>query len=91
VTARERPARVKVNTAAEPLTGVAEMIRKALTYIPPERLILSSDCGFRREGLSRRIALFKCVALVQGANVVRRELGLPEALVRAANARLALG
>jgi 5-methyltetrahydropteroyltriglutamate--homocysteine methyltransferase len=38
--------------------------------------------------LSRRIAYYKCVALVEGTNIVRRELGLPEARVRAADPRL---
>jgi len=47
-------------------------------YIPPERLVITTDCGFGREGLSRRIAYYKCVALVEGTNIVRRELGLPE-------------
>ena len=46
------------------------------------------DCGFGREGLSRRIAFYKCVALVEGTNIVRRELGLPEARVRAADPKL---
>jgi len=41
--------------------------------------------------LSRRIAFYKCIALVQGANLVRRELGLPEAPIRAAEARFAFG
>ena len=45
-------------------------------------------CGFGREGLSRRIAYYKCVSLVEGANIVRRELGLPEARVRAADPSL---
>jgi hypothetical protein len=40
------------------------------------------------EGLSRRIAYYKCVALVEGTNIVRRELGLPEARVRTADPRL---
>ena len=40
-----------------------------------ERLVLSTDCGFGRAGLSRRIAYYKCVSLVLGANIVRRELG----------------
>jgi 5-methyltetrahydropteroyltriglutamate--homocysteine methyltransferase len=30
-----------------------------------------------REGMSRRHAFYKMVSLVQGANIVRRELGLP--------------
>ena len=79
------------NTVVEPPEVVADLIRKALAYIPPERLILSTDCGFGREGLSRRIAFYKCIALVQGANLVRRELGLPEAPIRAADGRFAFG
>ncbi len=59
-------------------------------HIPVERLVIVTDCGFGREGLSRRIAFYKCVALVQGTNIVRRELGLPEAEVPAENNGLAL-
>ncbi len=40
--------------------------------------MLSTDCGFGREGLARRIAFYKCVAINLGANIVRRELKLPE-------------
>jgi 5-methyltetrahydropteroyltriglutamate--homocysteine methyltransferase len=76
------------NTVVEPPEYVAGLIRKALEYIPAERLVVTTDCGFGREGLSRRIAYYKCVSLVQGANIVRRELGLPEAPVRAADPRL---
>ena len=76
------------NTVVEPPEHVAQLIRKALEYIPPERLVITTDCGFGREGLSRRIAFYKCVALVEGTNIVRRELGLPEARVRAADPRL---
>ena len=79
------------NTVVEPPEVVADLVRKALDYIPPERLILSTDCGFGREGLSRRIALYKCVSIVQGANIVRRELGLPEAPVPMADPRYAFG
>jgi len=32
---------------------VAAEIRKALKYIPAERLIVSSDCGFGRQGCNR--------------------------------------
>ena len=77
------------NTVVEPPEVVADLIRKALRYIPPERLIVTSDCGFGREGLSRRIAFYKCVALVEGTNIVRKELGLPEAEIRAADPSLA--
>src|SRR5213080_2031200 len=76
------------NTVVEPPEHVAGLIRKALEYIPPERLVITTDCGFGREGLSRRIAYYKCVALVEGTNIVRRELGLPEAHVRAADPTL---
>jgi 5-methyltetrahydropteroyltriglutamate--homocysteine methyltransferase len=72
----------------EPPEHVADLIRRALEYIPPERLIVTTDCGFGREGLSRRIAYYKCVSLVEGTNIVRRELGLPEAHIRAADASL---
>jgi 5-methyltetrahydropteroyltriglutamate--homocysteine methyltransferase len=58
---------------------IARMVREALKHIPPERLILSSDCGFGREGMSRRHAFYKMAAIVRGGNIVRKELGLPEA------------
>ena len=79
------------NAVVESPELVAERVRRALEYIPPERLIISTDCGFGREGLSRRIAFYKCVSLVLGTNIVRRELGLPEAPVRAADPRFAFG
>src|SRR5580700_10401261 len=56
---------------------VASLVRQALKVIPPERLILSSDCGMGREGMSRRHALYKMVSLVLGVNIVKKELGLP--------------
>src|SRR5436190_14077091 len=55
----------------------AEVIRRALKVIRSERLVISTDCGMGREGMSRRHAFYKIVALVQGANVIRKELGLP--------------
>ncbi len=73
--------------AVEPPEVVAALIRKALEYVPPERLVLSSDYGFGREGLSRRIAFYKCVAINLGANIVRRELKLPEVEIPAADPR----
>jgi methionine synthase II (cobalamin-independent) len=76
------------NTVVEPAEHVAKLIRKALEYIPPERLVITTDCGFGREGLSRRIAYYKCVSVVEGTNIVRRELGLPEAHIRAADPKL---
>jgi 5-methyltetrahydropteroyltriglutamate--homocysteine methyltransferase len=69
---------------------VAALIREALKHIPPERLIISSDCGMGREGMSRRHAVYKMVAMVLGTNMVRKELGLPEAECLAADARYSL-
>ena len=69
---------------------VAALIRKALKYIPPERLCVSTDCGFGREGMSRRHAFYKMVALARGTNLVKKELGLPEAHIPAADGRFAL-
>ena len=69
---------------------VADLIRAALKHIPAERLVISSDCGMGREGMSRRHAVYKMVAMVLGTNTVRKELGLPEAPCRAADARFSL-
>jgi 5-methyltetrahydropteroyltriglutamate--homocysteine methyltransferase len=69
---------------------VAAQIRAALKYIPPERLVISSDCGMGREGMSRRHAYYKMVSLVLGTNMVRKELGLPQAECLAADERYSL-
>ena len=69
---------------------VAEIIRTALKHVPPERLVISSDCGMGREGMSRRHAVYKMVAMVLGTNLVRKELGLPEAECLAADGRYSL-
>ena len=63
---------------------VAGLVRKALAHIPAERLVLASDCGMGREGMSRRHAFYKMVSIVLGTNLVRRELRLPEAQCLAA-------
>ncbi len=69
---------------------IAEHIRRALKYIPAERLVLSSDCGMGREGMSRRHAYYKIVSLVLGTNIVRKELGLPQAECLSADPRFSL-
>ena len=66
---------------------VAGLIRRALEHIEPERLVISSDCGFGRQGMSRTHAFYKMVSLVAGTNMVRRELGLEEAPILAADKR----
>ncbi|MGB8557372.1 MAG: hypothetical protein WCD62_02830, partial [Pseudolabrys sp.] len=69
---------------------IADHIRRALKYIPAERLVLSSDCGMGREGMSRRHAFYKIVSLVLGTNMVRKELGVPQAECLAADSRYSL-
>ena len=69
---------------------VAAFIRRALKHIPAERLVITSDCGMGREGMSRRHAFYKMVSLVRGTNIVRHELGLPEAQCLAADGKYSL-
>src|SRR5579862_7205248 len=69
---------------------IAEHIRRALKHIPAERLVLSSDCGMGREGMSRRHAFYKMVSLVQGVNIVKKERGLPETPSLAADPKFSL-
>jgi 5-methyltetrahydropteroyltriglutamate--homocysteine methyltransferase len=63
---------------------VAATIRQALKHVPAERLIISTDCGFGRQGCNREIAFFKTASIAQGCNIVRGELGLPTPRIRAA-------
>ena len=75
---------LQVETADE----VAADVRLALEHIEPEYLVLSSDCGFGRQGVPRPIAFYKAAALAQGANIVREELGVATTPVRAADPAL---
>jgi len=67
---------------------VAGRIRTALKHIDAEQLIVSSDCGFGRQGCNRDIAFFKTAAIAQGANIVRKELGIVPTYVPAADPAL---
>ena len=67
---------------------VANEIRKALKYVDLENLIVTSDCGYGRQGANRLIAFYKSAATAQGANIIRREHSLPETYVPCANSRL---
>jgi 5-methyltetrahydropteroyltriglutamate--homocysteine methyltransferase len=53
---------------------VADRIRRALTVVPPARLVVAPDCGMKY--LSRETAYRKLEAMVAGARAVREELGL---------------
>ena len=52
--------------------------------------MLSSDCGFGRQGANRTVAFYKTTAIAQGANIIRRELGGEERYIAAADELLAL-
>jgi 5-methyltetrahydropteroyltriglutamate--homocysteine methyltransferase len=52
---------------------VAERIRRALPYVEPERIIVAPDCGLKY--LPREVAYGKMAAMVEGAKIVRAELG----------------
>ena len=52
---------------------VAARIRRALPYIPAERIVVAPDCGLKY--LPREVAFGKMLAMVEGAKIVRRELG----------------
>ena len=80
-------ARTRVSTPAtyeDCLTATRDVLAEA------ERLMVSTDCGMGREGMSRRHAFYKAVAITLGTNIVRKELGAPEARVPAADERYSL-
>jgi len=51
---------------------VADRIRRALPYVPAERLIVAPDCGMKY--LTREVAFAKLTAMVRGAALMRAEL-----------------
>jgi 5-methyltetrahydropteroyltriglutamate--homocysteine methyltransferase len=51
---------------------VADRIRRALEVVPPDRLIVTPDCGCVH--LPREVAFSKLCAMVEGAGLVRSEL-----------------
>jgi 5-methyltetrahydropteroyltriglutamate--homocysteine methyltransferase len=52
---------------------VAARIRRALPHVAAERIIVAPDCGLKY--LSRDVAFGKMRAMVEGAKIVRAELG----------------
>jgi 5-methyltetrahydropteroyltriglutamate--homocysteine methyltransferase len=52
--------------------AVAARIRAGLKQVPAERLVVAPDCGMKY--LSRDVAFAKLQALVQGTEIVRKEL-----------------
>ena len=53
---------------------VAARIRSVLEHVPDDRLFVTADCGF--SAIPRWLARAKLTAMVAGADIVRRELGL---------------
>ena len=68
---------------------VAGRIRRALEVIPADKLILSTDCGFGRQGFNRTVAFYKATAIAQARNIVLKELGSRSATCPAADPALA--
>jgi 5-methyltetrahydropteroyltriglutamate--homocysteine methyltransferase len=62
-----------MNHHVETPQEVAQRLREALNYVPPEHLIVSTDCGLYQ--LARDVAFRKLRNLVAGTRIVRRELG----------------
>jgi 5-methyltetrahydropteroyltriglutamate--homocysteine methyltransferase len=52
---------------------VAERVRRALRYVPADRIILAPDCGMKY--LPRDVAFGKLKAMSEAAKFLRRELG----------------
>jgi 5-methyltetrahydropteroyltriglutamate--homocysteine methyltransferase len=59
--------------AVETPAAIAARIRAALEHLPPERLVVAPDCGMKY--LPREVAFGKLRAMVEGARIVRAELG----------------
>jgi 5-methyltetrahydropteroyltriglutamate--homocysteine methyltransferase len=56
---------------AETIEEAANIIKKALAYVPPERLAATSDEGFR--GINRKASLDKLKIIVEAARIAREE------------------
>jgi 5-methyltetrahydropteroyltriglutamate--homocysteine methyltransferase len=59
--------------AVETPETVAKRIRRALPHVPAERIVVAPDCGLKY--LPREVAFGKMCAMVEGAKIVRKELG----------------
>lgn len=60
------------DTNPESPETVAERIKRALPYVPAERVVVAPDCGMKY--LPRDAAFDKLVSMVKGAEIVRQEL-----------------
>ncbi len=60
------------STEVEPAELIADRIRRALEYVPADRLMVNPDCGLRH--LAPEVARQKLCAMVAGVALVRAEL-----------------
>jgi 5-methyltetrahydropteroyltriglutamate--homocysteine methyltransferase len=60
------------SSTVETPSVVADRIRRALTVVPPERLVVAPDCGMKY--LPRELAFRKLEAMVAGARLVGEDL-----------------
>ena len=68
---------------------VADRVRRCLEVLPADKLILSTDCGFGRQGFNRHLAFYKTLAIPMARNIVLKELGLEERYIPASDQQLA--
>lgn len=61
------------DTNVETPETVAARIRRALPHVPAENIVVAPDCGLKY--LPREVAYGKMCAMVEGAKIVRAELG----------------
>jgi 5-methyltetrahydropteroyltriglutamate--homocysteine methyltransferase len=59
--------------AVESPADVAARVRRAVPFVPPERLVLAPDCGMKY--LPRDVAYGKLCALAAAATALRAEFG----------------
>jgi 5-methyltetrahydropteroyltriglutamate--homocysteine methyltransferase len=64
---------VASNTIETP-QEVAAVLREAMKYVPPERIIASTNCGMAP--MPRSVAYAKLRAIAAGAAMIGKELGL---------------
>ena len=60
------------NTFVETPEIVADRVRKALNFAPPDKLVITPDCGFSQT--ARYLAKAKMESMVKGVEIVRNEL-----------------
>jgi 5-methyltetrahydropteroyltriglutamate--homocysteine methyltransferase len=62
---------VRSNAIESPAT-IADRIKKVIAAVPPDRVVLSTDCGMKP--LARMVAKMKLNSLAEGAKMVRKEV-----------------